>query len=130
MSPPQKTKTPVTNITGEQMEQILELNSKAIEIYLEVNTQYTDMSKKIDSVLEKSCDHIEFSDKIVEKISENLSSVDKKFSEDHKNITQKVDALEKKITLFEQMMFKQNIAIITQLIVIIAMVVGKLLLGL
>lgn len=122
---PQRDKKQI-NISSDQLEQILETNSKAIEIYLEVSNQYAELDKKVDKILDKSCSHITYNDKAVEKITDNMSSFDKKYVDDHKNINEKISSLIKMVDLFERNMFKQNIVIITQLVIIIAMVISKI----
>ena len=122
---PQRDKKQI-NISSDQLEQILETNSKAIEIYLEVSNQYAELDKKVDKILDKSCNHIAYNDKAVEKLTDNMGSFDKKYVDDHKNINEKISSLIKMVDTFERNMFKQNIVIITQLVIIIAMVISKI----
>jgi tetrahydromethanopterin S-methyltransferase subunit G len=125
---PQKDRKSFSNITNADLEQILEVNSKFIEVYIEVSNQFTEISKKLEDMSDKSCDHIIYCDKTIEKISENVSSTGKYSTDELKSLNNKIDNLEKKMAAFEQSMFKQNVAIITQLVIIIGLVIGKFLL--
>ena len=113
-------------LTSAQFQQILEANSKSIEIYLEVNNQYESIIELLEDLKKSSSSHFS-NDEVVKKTFDILSRLEAKMKEDHtsldgmnKNICNKLTDVEKNIT-------RQNVILSGTVTSIVLAIIAKIL---
>jgi len=113
------------SITSEQLKQILELNSKSIEIYLEVSDQYDELLK-ISKKTESNLNDVIIENKIYrEQVNSKVDNIMKEFS-DNKSVNKETAATLYKI---DSSILKQNIAFSGSVVVVILTLLAKFLFG-
>jgi len=117
-----KNKQAMSTINASQLQQILDLNSKSIEIYLEVNNQYESIIKQLEDIKEKNDPHCTSTTDSIKKMDEKLTAVTTKVDENQETVREGLAKIEKSMS-------KQEIIISTSLITIILSILSKLLFG-
>lgn len=117
-----KNKQAMSTINASQLQQILDLNSKSIEIYLEVNNQYESIIKLLEDIKAKDSEHVDFCDENIKELNKRLLSIAEKVEANQLLVKDGMSKIEKSLT-------KQEIIISTSLITIILSILSKLLFG-
>ncbi len=112
----------MATINASQLQQILDLNSKSIEIYLEVNSQYESIIKVLEEIKERDGDHIGFCDENIKKINEKMVVISECASQNQNFVKESMAKIEKSLN-------RQEVIISTSLITIILSILSKLLFG-
>lgn len=101
------------SVTSSELEYILDVNKKAIEIHIEVEKQneqilnsLEEIDEKLDSIVEKQREHLRMTEdgkKMVEDGKETIDEIKKLAEETHKAIK---DEIEKKVEEIEKNLFR------------------------
>ncbi len=112
----------MSTLTSSQLQQILDVNAKAVEIYLEVNSQYDAMIKLLEDLKHESKDdNKEKTEKlsdIIKRLEEKLIAEQCKIHEKNLEVLKTTNALEKAVG-------NQNKILVGAFVVVILAVIGK-----
>lgn len=114
-------------LTSSQLQQILDVNAKSVEIYLEVNNQYDSIIKDLDELKNKNSNHITHSERAIEKIEEKVKAIEDKIKDSCTGITSKDDKILESINKIEKAISKQNWILTSSLATLIIAIIAKLL---
>ena len=117
----------MSNISSTQLEKILEANTKSIEIYLEVNSQYEEIIENLKEIKTHNQLHITTNEPAVARMKEILDKLETKISDDHTKLKEKNDEIITQLAEIEKTMSRQNLILFGSGASIILGIIGKLL---
>ncbi|MFZ4795951.1 MAG: hypothetical protein ACOYMA_00560 [Bacteroidia bacterium] len=112
----------MASLLPNQLQQILDINSKSVEIYLEVNNQYEDIIKLLEDIKEKENYNILH----IERINEKIKIIEEKVKEQHTALLDKSQETITLITAIDKSMHKQNWILSSSLVALALAIVAKM----
>ena len=100
----------MANITAEELKQILDVNSKAIEIHLEVNSQFEEIIEKLGDIDKELDSHISEENVTLETIKNSLAEYRKDLYEIRQNVKEFKDKTEAQLIEIDKKVFRQTAA--------------------
>jgi adenylosuccinate synthase len=117
----------MTNISSAQLEKILEVNAKSIEINLEVNAQYKEIIETLKEIKETNQDIINGNDPGSKRMNETLEKLEEKLLEEHKASEELLNLMVKQTDEIKKSIDRQNLILFGGAASIILGLIGKLL---
>lgn len=117
----------MSQITSSQLQQILDINAKAIEIYIETSNNYESIIKLLEEIKEKDCEHIAHNTKYVEKIDEQIKKLEDMKKKDQETIKANHEVLKESIAKLEKTVFKVGVVLSSSAVLAVIAVIVKLL---
>lgn len=110
-------------LTSVQLQQILEANSKSIEIYLEVNTQYESIIDELTELKKLTGNDNE----TIKKVHDVLNRLEIKMKEDHNNLDSINKNIVNKLTEIDKSITRQNVILSGTVASIVLGIIAKIL---
>jgi flagellar motility protein MotE (MotC chaperone) len=114
------------SISSAQLKQILEMNSKMCEIYLEVNSECETIIESLKEIKDLLSNHSNFSEKNIEKINSILDALDNQTKENKRRVEEKNDKMLDLLYRIDKSLFRQNIILLSSFSSIAIGIIAKL----
>ncbi len=113
-------------LTSSQLQQILDVNAKSVEIYLQVEEQYSDILELLKDMKEKNTCHIAHNDKYVEKLLDIISVLETRVKEGQVAILSEQTKVAANLAKTEKIVSKQNYVLAGYIGVVALAIIGKI----
>lgn len=113
-------------ISSTQLKQFLDVNTKAIELHLEVSQQYEEAIELLKSIKNGQENQLRYDERFIEKVTEATARIELKVKEDHAALNSANSELKKMITELDKSMIKQTVITIGTVLPILAAFVAKM----
>ncbi len=114
------------SLSSTQLKQFLDINTKAIELHLEVSNQYEEAIDLLKLIKFGQENQLRYDERFIERVNEAITRIELKVKEDHILINSANSELKKMITELDKSMIKQTVITIGTVLPILAAFVAKM----
>ncbi len=114
------------SLSSSQLKQFLDINTKAIELHLEVSNQYEEAIDLLKLIKLGQENQLRYDERFIERVNEAITRIELKVKEDHVSLNSANSELKKMIIELDKSMIKQTVITIGTVLPILAAFVAKM----